>query len=519
MKQLLKTALVGTGRQTSLTWDAGDDIDSLTHNLQGEKEDQLLLAAGAYSLYEQAGQQALTGIVPITAAPSPAAVLKSPRLIYLLDQVLGAERSELLGEFLLTLAQRKLHLPHEVLPQALDMTDAAVRKQLLPVLGERGRWLSQFQSKWAWVSQGITAMTEQDRAALRRAREEGKLAQRALALSVIRQTEAAEGRRWFEETLPQEKADARAQLLEQFEAGLSLEDEPLLERLLDDRSEQVKQIAAALLRQMPAAALSQRMQIRANAMLTLEKNQLRATPPEELTADWLRDGISARVPTGRGKRAFWVESLLGAVPVTHWSTHFKLEPLKLLHAVQGDDYAHDIVQGWTRAIQLYGDHTAATLSWAHALWNYWIAYWQQDKKKSHDTLNRMMVLLKLLPPTTAEQQLLPFLVLGRLHTDALIMLLGVLHRPWSPGFATQYLKLARQITQAGVVDEAYEWAKTLEIAGRAIPREVFSMALVPWELTRQKAQSWTAKALEQLVERFTNLVQLRNLFLEELAHV
>lgn len=521
MLTLVKTALVGTRRHAEIPLDAGHEVDALVGALQStDKEECLLLLAGAHALYEQAGKLAASDIPAIEPAPATGVVLRSRKLIQLLTEVMQSPRHDLLLEFLAALKQSKLELPHEVLPLALNMTDTQLRQQLLPVLGERGRWLSRFNPRWEWVEQGIEAISLQDYSALRRAWEEGKRAQRTLALSVIRRADPMEGRRWLEETLPQEKADTRAELIEQLQFGLHEDDEPLLERLLDDRSEQVRQIAASLLRQLPASQLVRRMTERAQAVLHFEAPRLVARPPEDLPADWQRDGISAKVSAGRGKRAYWLEMIIGAAPLEHWIAHFHQQPEKLLAALENDPYdpyAPDVVMGWTRAIEHFSEDNAARLSWAHALWNYWLTRWQQEKKKDQEILSRLIVLLKMFPSTTAEKNILPFLVLGRLDLDALTLLLEMLPRPWSDSFATQYLQLARQVVKTGVIDQAYEWGKTLEIAARALPRATLQSALSPWLVERPGQKSWTANALAQLVERFCEIVKLRQMFFEELS--
>ncbi|HQR05445.1 MAG TPA: DUF5691 domain-containing protein [Gemmatales bacterium] len=515
MDTLLKTALVGTGKYAEIKLDDGHDVGALIKSmLITDQEEQLLLAAGGYTIYQQAGLVPMD-VAVLEPAPPSLKVLRSHRLIHLLDQSIQDQKTDLLQEFLKAMQQHRVELPYEVLPQALNITETVLREQLLPVLGERGRWLSQWNPRWQWVAQGIHAITNLDRTALRRAWDVGKLAQRALAISIIRQADAAEGRRWLEETLPQEKADARATLVEHLQVGLSSEDEALLESLLDDRSEQVKQIAASLLKQLPGSAFGLRMQTRAEGMLRKEGTGLKTCPPDELPTDWSRDGVPSKVPTGRGKKAYWLEMIFSAVPLTLWTAHFALSPQKLLVAIQKDEFADDVIQGWTRATELDPKDSAARLAWAYALWDHWLLRWQQDKKKSQQTLSRMITVLKLLPSGTAEQNVLPFLVIGRLDLDALILMLDVLPRPWSVAFAQQYLKLARQILKNEVVDQAHEWGKTLEIAGSAIPETAFNAALAAWDVER-KAKSWTATALTQQVERFVEVVRLRQLFLEEI---
>ncbi len=517
MDTLLKTALIGTAKHPELVLEAEHDVDALMASLpSNDNEERLLLAAGARSIYQQAGQLARDDVPAMEPAPSSRNVLRSPRLIHLLHQAMQAQKHDLLLEFLKALQLHHVALPFEVLPQALNITSTRLREELLPVLGERGRWLSQWNARWQWVAQGIHAITSQDRTALRRAWEEGKLAQRVLALSIIRQADAPEGRRWLEETLPQEKADARAALVENLQQGLHADDEPLLEKLLDDRSDQVRQIAASLLKQLPSSAFSQRMRRRAESMLLKDSTRLTAHPPEELPKDWQRDGIPSKVPVGRGKKAYWLEMVLSTVPLAHWTSHFSLPPDKLLSLLQGDEYADDVIQGWTRAIELDAEDNAARLAWAYSLWNHWLLRWQQEKKKSLEILGRMVTVLKLLPSGTAEQNVLPFLVLGRLDLDALTLLLEVLPRPWSAGFTVPYLKLARQIVKTGMIDQAFEWGKTLEIAGNAIPEATFHAALAEWDVERPGAKSWTATALIQQVERFIDVVRLRQLFLSEI---
>lgn len=517
MNTILKTALVGTGKQPGVSLEEFPEIESLLSGVGSEQAaDRLLLAAGALAVYEQAGALPADNIPLMAATQSSDRLLRSPRLVPLLHQVLQSDTHELLLEFLNAMQQQQLHLPYELLPMALNQTDGVVRRKIMPVLGERGRWLSKLNPHWNWVTQGTDALTKQDSAALRRAWEEGKLPQRAVALSVIRQTDSAEGRRWFEESLPQERADARAQLLEQFQHGLNTDDEPLLERLLDDRSEQVKQVAASLLSQLPDSAYVLRMTSRANTLLILQQGRLVAVPPEELPQDWQRDGISSKAPPGKGKRAWWVEQVISAVPLSHWTKRLGMTAANLLSVLETNDYAEDIALGWTRAIQNWQIESAARLEWAYALWSHWMLQWQREKKHRADLLNRLVVILRILPSGTAEQKLLPFLVMGRLDVDALLLLLDVLPRPWSTGFAQQYLKVARETVRTAVIDQAYEWGKTLSMAAGGIPYAMMNEAMAKWEVERPGEKSWTAKALIQQVERFVETIQIRKLFIDEL---
>jgi hypothetical protein len=518
MNPLHKIALVGTAKQPVLP-NVGGMLAALLPETS-DAEEQLLLYAGSLALYEQAGFRPSTSSSPLNHGPESSRALRSSRLTHFLQQALVSGNRELLREFLATLEQEQLELPYEVLPQALEQTDREVRQWLTPVLGERGRWLSKFNPRWQWATQGVSVITVEDRTALRRAWDEGKLAQRILALTVMRQADAAEARRWLSEALPKEKADVRAQLVDTLQHHLSMSDEPLLDTLRHDRSEAVRQLATTLLRQLPESALALRFRQRAESILTLKNNalglKLLTHAPEELPSEWLADGFPGKPPPGVGKKAYWVESLMSAVPTTHWSQYFSVKPEQLIISLAGDEFAGEVIHGWTRALQVYHDATAATLQWTHALWGHWLSRWQHDKKQNQATLNSMLALLKLLPPQTAEQNVLPFLVPGRLSSEALLLMVEVLPRPWSAHFALNYMKVAREHLRTGYIDAAYEWAKTLEIASRAVPRSTFAQALAPWNTSRPDATSWTAKALDQLLDGFLDVVKLRQLFHEEL---
>ena len=58
--------------------------------------------------------------------------------------------------------------------------------------------------------------------------------------------------------------------------------------------------------------------------------------------------------------------------------------------------------------------------------------------------------------------------------------------------------------------------RTLDTAARALPRGSFAAALVPWDADRVSQKSWTASAVAQAVDRFTDLVRVRQSFYEEL---
>ena len=281
MEELVRIALLGTSNQAAAVASSEHPADALVAGLGEEDRDSaFLLRAGTRAVFSRCGQAAVAGIAP----PAPSLPeSQPPRLAQAgrcpanrhagppgrpardrapLRNAVPRDRQELLTEILEQMAAAGVVLPAELLPQALDISEPAIRERLLPVLGERGRWLSQFQTDWQWVTKGAAAVSSRDRQSLRRQWDEGSMDERSNAIATLRRSEPAEARAWVEQAIDREKPEHRIGLLKALEVGLEPQDEPFLESRLDDRSEQVRATAAALLARLPSSALAGRMQER-----------------------------------------------------------------------------------------------------------------------------------------------------------------------------------------------------------------------------------------------------------------
>ncbi len=156
MDAFITSAIVGTGQQRPETISTGTPIDRLIEQLPAHTlERNLLLAAGAWSVYRQAGYSARQLAVESKTAADETLSACSPKLANLIATLLQEEHASLLPEALERLQQRGLRIPYTLLPELLDYgrSKAAIRSALVPVLGERGRWLSHCNSRWHWVAQ------------------------------------------------------------------------------------------------------------------------------------------------------------------------------------------------------------------------------------------------------------------------------------------------------------------------------------------------------------------------------
>ncbi len=276
--------------------------------------------------------------------------------------------------------ERLVVLPPEVLPLLLQSKEADVRRCLIPVLGERGKWLCRQNPDWSFFHDNAERQTLVDLDAMKQTWDEGTIDQRCQALVILRRSDPLAARDWVAQIFTKEKSNHRVKLLEAFETGLCDDDEAFLESCLNDRSSAVGAAAARLLCRLPRSALAGRMRDRAAAILAvetkgliLEKTKLVCTPPQEIDRDWERDGIAKRSPSGVGERAFWTERVLAAVPPSFWPGHFGLEPAALITAVADDPFAASVVAGWAEAAVLFAASDRASAEWLVPLWRHWVA--------------------------------------------------------------------------------------------------------------------------------------------------
>ena len=530
MDSLVTMALVGTAKSAGTVALEGDHpADALFRDAQpNDREQHVLILAGTRAVCERCGQLPRTDIseIPPAAHDKPSNI--SPKLLGILQNALATNERVLLCEFLRELKSVSALLPPELLPQALGVGDATVRECLLPVLGERGRWLSRLRSEWRWVQEGIAALSPENRSALKSAWEEGTAGERRRALEMLRRSDPGEARDWLQAVVDNEKADQRAALLETFEHGLSLADEPFLEERLNDRSEHVRLAAAKHLAKLPGSALSQRMAVRAEAMLSSErtgiirrKTKLTCSPPEEIDNAWERDGIAKKPPTGRGKRAFWAELLLALVPPGHWSRKFALDPTALIEAVHEDTFEDAVIDGWTQAAADFATADADSAAWLLPLTTHWLEKAQRTTGKVRtEAIQKIAMLLPSLSATNAEKIALELLADERGEEDPEgLRLLASLPRYWSAEFGSQFLRLARNVLYKFDDNRAWQWMNALGSAGRALPRETFAAALEPWDIKEAAPSGGRSSAIQREIDNFAETIRTRQSFFAEIGAI
>jgi hypothetical protein len=513
MDPLVAAALVGTGQRPADHIETAPDLDKLFADpLTSEAERALLLRAGAWSVYRQAGT--LPAVIDATS-PAPDERLEpcSPDAAILLRRIIDGQMGDVLLEALERLRQSRLRLPFDLLPAALNIRDAEQRAALAPVLGERGRWLSQFNKGWSWVAQTLDSTGGDLPADAETIWQEGAAGQRVEVLRRLRSIDPSKAREWLDAVWKREKAEVRADLLGTLEVGLGPEDEPLLEQVLDDRAERPRSVAQHLLLTLPDSKLAARMRERATATLTYANGKLDAKPPTAGDATWTRDGLRNKPPQAKGEREFLLREALTCVPPTHWEQHFGLTPDMLLAATDGSKWRIAIVECWTDAAERF-----KSSGWAAPLWRFWSAATDKEIKQANGSRGSLLTqVLPLAAEADREAWALAALANAGPNDDpTLDDLLGALPRPWSEAVGTAYVRglqaFAATLTEKS--KSAEPWDDTLQAAGIALPRACFAEALQPIEIPA--TNHWYMQNFRRQLDSLADVLRTRQRIYEEI---
>lgn len=292
---------------------------------------RMLRAAMAAQLWRTAGER--TAADPSNAALASAAhssTAASGSLIgelacWRLGRMLAGDRREFVSEWLQHANATGAALPVHWRPVTLDVLRVDERKLCSASLGLDADWLT--AENPAWQRTQIATPSEERW-------QTGTLEVREAALRAQRALHPATARAWLESTWEQDPPEARDRFLQALEPELSLADEALLERALDDKRKPVRRAAAALLARMRARLQPLLLLPRAEKKFLglARKRKLEVQLPAAPDKAAQRDGIELKPPAGRkiGERSFWLVQMLAVVPPAHWSRELECEPAEFL---------------------------------------------------------------------------------------------------------------------------------------------------------------------------------------------
>ncbi|BAU14878.1 hypothetical protein LEP3755_54330 [Leptolyngbya sp. NIES-3755] len=345
-KDITSAALLGTERQPfKLIVTSGKLGQILQMDKTRPPESALLLSAAVLSLYQQAGQQPQKDLtVPFTPCDLNDQPRCSSRAASFLQQILESNHSEHLSEWLELAAQKRQRVPEQCLPRLLALA-ANQPQKILPVLGERGRWLSTQNPAWNTV---IDKLTEIDW-------DTSTEKVRLVYLMQLRQVQPDQARELVQSTWKEESAEMRTQFLEVLQTGLSMADEPFLEEQLNERSKTVRRKAADLLVRLPDSRYCDRMIQRLAPLIQLKVKTLEITLPSACDSSMQRDGIELKPPNNsrHGEKAWWLFQLVAATPLGFWQTHLGLANIAtIIDRGRTSGWYAVLQEGWQQAAKV-----------------------------------------------------------------------------------------------------------------------------------------------------------------------
>jgi hypothetical protein len=440
--ELTQVALLGTERQNISLPVATTALGHLESQMDVQQRERALLSLAALNgLHERIGS--VPGRDPLSG-PAPCPVEQQSRVNEragsLLLRLLAGEFAELLPEWLALAAQANRLAPPEALPTTLQVgaNKTELREAILPVLGERGRWLAAQNPEWTWVVGG----TEGDDPW-----HLGDKRARLLFLQRLRRTDPAHARELLMGTWKEETPEDRAAFIAALEKGLVPEDEPFLESALDDQRKEVRRIAAILLARLPDSGLVRRVTERVKPLLKFipgsSGNVLKlkkAKPaiievilPTACDPAMQRDGIEPKPPAGLGEKAWWLIQMLEIARLDRWPQEWQVTREDILAASESGEWKKELFEAWTRAAA-----RQKNAAWAEALFVAAIEGKRFDKLEG---------LFAALPPVQGEARLMVLLTSADRNVRNLHGALMVQSRhAWSPEFSRFILAFMRQET-------------------------------------------------------------------------
>ncbi|GGP37420.1 DUF5691 domain-containing protein [Saccharothrix coeruleofusca] len=290
-------------------------------------------------------------------APAPAAAdqVAGERARAVLAQILALDDQVLLTEWCGMASAAGVVAEHRHLPALLGLATAhhGLRQAVTAVLGARGRWLAAIRPGWAWAA-AAPGDAEVDLA-------EALDLPASARLAALRRARAADprgaGAFIAGQFAAQRRAGDRQVLVSALETGLGPEDEPLLERALDDRAVGVHDEALRLLRGLPGSALAQRAAERLHRGLWLtadgfdvQSDELWTVlePEPDEARDLMRDGSEVGV-TNR------IRAAAASVPPRHWTDRLGTDDAGAAAVLERGPWAQALLRGVALRLRLAAD--------------------------------------------------------------------------------------------------------------------------------------------------------------------
>lgn len=339
--ELVNTAMVGTSKKDPNTNSWPKELrliaDQISQQNQ-DKEDVFLKTSGLIYNYKKSGW------VPKPSYLTPTEVCEKEDLPYCSSQAsicLQVILDESLTNFLeywLVYCKNTNRIVLPIQLQALLEIASAnpnLQEHIMKCCGKRGLWLSKLNPNWQ-----IKVLDSQEDVF-----KTGKSDERKKALFGIRQSDPAKARDLLQESWKQEQANTRADLLDALNINLSIEDEPFLKSITEDKSQRVKDKTYALLKNIPGSYICEEVFLftkslvslkKSNALLgLLQKESIELDLNFELPPSFKKYGFDdLQVAENYTEKELLLYKLISSVPPNYWENHFSLTPVTILEVFE-----------------------------------------------------------------------------------------------------------------------------------------------------------------------------------------
>ena len=486
---LVKTALLGTSN--GFTPPAVADTVQKALNLipKEDRDSELFSTAAIIGIAQIAGR--IPNKLEATVHTSPAESLKliSEEASIFLRRILEGEHEEVLPEFLALTASHNRVVPPETLPALLGLGKHKLRKLVLPVIGERGKWLARQNPAWSYaLGQEDGNMTW----------ETATRAERVQSLEHLREGDAKQAIELIQSTWEHDPPEERAAFVAVLSNRLSMEDEPFLETCLDDSRKEVRDAALDLLLRLPKSRHAQRMAKRLEPLIEYKSQLLRGdslhvTLPEEMDAQAKRDGITgATLSKKLGKQANVLLQMVSLMPPAFWTQKWTQSPEKIIQTALKSEWKEALILGWAFATERSGDVT-----WAAAIADVVLKHGEGRKIIAELDLRGIVKLI----PIDKFEALTKASILKTINdlNDAhpMLMLLEAYDRPWSEPLSRTVM--ASMQRQAG--KNHWRLMQVLPSFGLRVPVALAEMFVSNWP---EDPKGW-----ERWIDQFCAVLRFR----------
>ena len=432
-------------------------------------EHRLLASAAVAAALIRAGAPLAEPDAATSSAPPetiPQCGEAAAQLLHLLlsqPPVSRTSRDELVVEWLRLAAGAGQRVPWWLLPTLLDFAAGRrhVARHLGPALGERGTWLVGLNPAWSGLLSGEAELVGIGPDWV----ETWPMLPSAEAVAVFGVGRAAEpvaARELLESQWDRLPAKVRAECLQALRHGLSSDDEPLLERALDDKATSVRDAAARVLDRLPESARAARMAARLRSLVRLRGTLVRhlevdvPEPPDEAG---IRDGLRPSTKGADVAPTEWLARIVRSAPLTTWTDLTGRPPAATLRMIRDKD-----VLAWLVEVVL----ERRDREWALACVDHGVTDPRLLPMLPDDVRTRLLVSWVARPPAGRE----------------LPALLTAAPRPWPEELATAVLGSIRRQGSGSTLASAAGPLLTGALAPSSAPEVRATLAELPEEATQ-----------------------------------